>query len=67
MILQIDTNRSIEVEAGTNTIGLGLDDDGNLCSDNDYNGDHAYFSLNAEQAQSLIDMLQNALNEIKKS
>lgn len=65
MILQIDTNRSIEVEVGTKTVGLGIDDDANLCSDNDYNGDHAYISLNADQVRSLIDMLQTALNKIE--
>ena len=66
MILQIEENRLIEVEVGTHTIGIGMDDDANLCMNNDYNGDHAYFSLYPDQVRSLIEMLQNALKEIEK-
>lgn len=66
MILQVEEDRLIEVEVGTNTIGVGMDDDANLCMSNAYNGDHAYFSLYPDQVRSLIDMLQNALKEIDK-
>ena len=65
MILNIEENKSIEVEVGTRTIGIGIDDDANLCMSNDYNGDHAFVSLNGDQVRELIAMLRGALNELE--
>lgn len=65
MILYIEENKSIEIETGTHTIGVGIDDDANLCMSNDYNGDHAYVRLNGDQVRELIAMLQSALDELE--
>lgn len=64
MILYIEENKSIEIETGTHTIGVGIDD-ANLCMSNDYNGDHAYVRLNGDQVRELIAMLQSALDELE--
>lgn len=54
MILYSD-DVEIEVERLNNAIGIR--------TDNYYNGDHAYVMITLEQAQSVIEMLQKAINQ----